>query len=340
MKTVILCGGAGTRLWPVSRKTNPKQFAKIIDNESLYQKTIKRNESFSDEIKVIVNEKQFPICKEQSESSSSLQFLLEPVGRNTAPAIALACLEADPDDILLIVPSDHLIGDKKKYDECVLIAKELAETGNLVTFGIEAKYPETGYGYIEASGNDVISFKEKPDLETAKRYISNGNYFWNSGMFCFKAKTFLDELAKSAPKILEQIKIVHQNKFQKDNAITFDLDKMMNVPDDSIDYAVMENSSIVKVVPSNFQWSDMGSYDSLYDELSKDSDQNASSGETISYNSKNNLIIAKKLVTTFDVEDLIIVDTEDALLIGKKGQSQDVKKIVDILKERNSKLLD
>lgn len=341
MKTVILCGGSGTRLWPVSRKTNPKQFAKILDNQSLYEKTIKRNEPFSDEIKVIVNEKQFPVCETQSESSSKVQFLLEPIGRNTAPAIALACLESDPEDVLLIVPSDHLIGDQKKYEECVLIAQELALGGNLVTFGIQAKYPETGYGYIEAHNNDVLSFKEKPDLETAKSYLNKGNYYWNSGMFCFQAKTFLEELGNRSPKILEKIKQVHAHKKINHNALSYNLDLMLEVPDDSIDYAVMEKSKKVKVVPSHFQWSDMGSYDSLFDELEKDYDNNACNGETINFNSKNNLILSnKRIITTFDIEDLIIVDTEDALLIGKRGKSQNVKKIVEALKSQNSTLLD
>lgn len=338
MKTVILCGGSGTRLWPVSRKTAPKQFAKILDDQSLFEKTIERNENLSEEIIVIVNEKQFSICESQTKSKT--RFLLEPIGRNTAPAIALACFEVDPEDILLIVPSDHLIGDSKSYHDCVTMAQNLASSDYLVTFGINAKYPETGYGYIEASGNNVVSFKEKPDFETAKQYVNSGNYYWNSGMFCFKAKVFLEELAIHSPEIYKQVKTVFDHKIKNNNIIKYDLELMLQVPDNSIDYAVMEKSNKVKVVPSNFMWSDLGSFDSLYEELSKDENQNATNSTTILINSKNNLILGnKRVITTFDVNDLIIVDTADALLIGKRGQSQNVKKIVDVLKVKASNLL-
>jgi mannose-1-phosphate guanylyltransferase len=342
MKTVILCGGSGTRLWPISRKTAPKQFAKIIDDQSLYEKTIERNESFSDEIMVIVNERQFPLCHKQSKSNCELSFLLEPVGRNTAPAIALACLHAKPDDILMIVPSDHLIGDQKTYNDCVLMASELAKAGNLVTFGIKARYPETGYGYIEADGNNVVSFKEKPDKSTAIQYVASGNYFWNSGMFCFQAKTFLEELQKYSPETLEATKKVYENKKVDNEAYRFDMDLMLNIPDDSIDYAVMEKSDKVKVVPSPFNWSDMGSFDSLYEEVTKDEAGNNSNENHIAFESTNNLILSghKRVIATFNVSDLVIVDTEDALLIGKKGKTQHVKEIVNKLKNSKPELLD
>lgn len=341
IKTVILCGGSGTRLWPISRKTNPKQFVQILDDKSLYQKTIERNQHFSEEILVIVNEKQFPVCKQQESATLTQQYLLEPIGRNTAPAIALACLKAAPQDILLVVPSDHLIGNQKAYQDSVLLASQMAEAGNLVTFGIKAKYPETGYGYIESKGSDVVAFKEKPDLKTATQYVQSGNYYWNSGMFCFKAETYLTELEKYAPEILEKTKHVFNHLSSEENIFNFDYDLMLQIPDDSIDYAVMEKSDKVKVVPASFDWSDMGSFDSLYDELKKDINGNVENSNHISYQSKNNLILSdKKLVATFDVDDLIIVDTKDALLVGRRGQSQDVKKIVTILQEEKSSLLD
>ena len=353
IKTVILCGGSGTRLWPISRKTSPKQFVPLLDEKSLYQKTIERNEHFSDEILVIVNEKQFPICKEQESRSISQQYFLEPIGRNTAPAIALACLASDPEDILMIVPSDHLINNQKAYKDSVMIAQQMAQDGNLVTFGIHAKYPETGYGYIEADGNNVVAFKEKPDQKTATQYVQSGNYYWNSGMFCFKAGIYLAELEKYAPQIFEKTKEVFNNQSidndQPNKVLSFKLDLMRQVPDDSIDYAVMEKSEKVKVVKATFDWSDMGSFDSLYEDIAKDTNGNSKNHEHISYQSKNNLILSdqtsdsfkgKKLIATFDVEDLIIVDTKDALLIGRRGKSQDVKKIVDILKQNESPLLE
>jgi mannose-1-phosphate guanylyltransferase len=201
MKTVILCGGSGTRLWPISRTRTPKQFAKIFNGQSLYEKTIQRNQSLSESFCVVVNDKQLPSCHGQTSGDINVNFLIEPVGRNTAAAIALAALASNPDEILLVLPSDHLIKDLENYNQSIEQAKAFAKDNKLVTFGIEAKYPETGYGYIEAQGSEVLSFKEKPDLETAKEYLKKGNYYWNSGMFCFKASTFLEELFCHSPDI-------------------------------------------------------------------------------------------------------------------------------------------
>lgn len=343
MKTVILCGGSGTRLWPISRKSTPKQFAKIFDNESLFEKTILRNKSFSNSYMVVVNKVQLPIC--QAQVSKDLQkctdFLIEPVGRNTAPAIALAAMASDPDEILLVLPSDHLIKDMNIYDNCVKQAIEMAQNNKLVTFGIKPEYPETGFGYIEAEGTSVLSFKEKPDEQTAKQYIESGNYYWNSGMFCFKAKTFLDELQKHSPEIFNEAMNTFNNKNTDSKVSNFNLADMEKIPSDSIDYAVMENSNKVSVIPSSFYWSDMGSFDSLYGELEKDQSGNTKIENHCSINSSNNLIIGnKRVIATFDVNDLIIVDTEDALLIGKKGESQKVKLLLDQVKSKSPNLLD
>ena len=343
MKTVILCGGSGTRLWPISRKSTPKQFAKIFDNESLFEKTINRNSSLSSSYMVVVNEVQLPICQSQvtKDFKDCTDFLIEPVGRNTAPAIALAALASDPEEILLVLPSDHLIKDMNVYESCVNQAIEMAKNDKLVTFGIKAKYPETGFGYIEAEGTKVISFKEKPNAQTAVQYVASGNYFWNSGMFCFKAKTFLKELKEHSPEIYAQSTSTYNNRNTQNKVSKFNLEDMQNIPSDSIDYAVMEKSSNVSVVPSPFYWSDMGSFDSLYDELDRDENGNTKNDSLCSINSTNNLIISnKKIIATFDVSDLIIVDTDDALLIGKKGESQKVKKLLEQVKEKSKELLD
>lgn len=334
MKVVILCGGSGTRLWPLSRTNYPKQFVKLFNNKSLFEKTIERNKFIAATFSIIVNEKQKSPCFEQS-SSEETEYLLEPIGRNTAPAIALSALNSDPDDILLILPSDHLIENQTNYERCVQSAIEFAKNDFLVTFGIQPTYAETGFGYIESNGNDVVSFKEKPNLETAKEYINSGNYLWNSGMFCFKAKTFLEELEKYSNDIFTSSVYANKKSSSNNKIRTFDLDDIKKIPADSIDYAVMEKSSKVKVIPSDLGWSDLGSFDSLANFISNDEDNQ------VAINSSNNLIIGnKRIVTTLDVNDLFIIDTEDALLIGKKGSSQDVKKIVDILKQKKPELLE
>lgn len=337
MKVVILCGGSGTRLWPVSRALYPKQFCQLFGKESLFQKTISRNIPLADSFSIVINQEQYFMGLDQMEEMKlelGKQFILEPVGRNTAPAIALAAFASKPDDILLIVSSDHLIEKQNEYLDVLKKAKRLAEEEKLVTFGIKPAYPETGYGYIEANGFEVKSFKEKPDQRTAENYVKAGNYFWNSGMFCFKAKTFLDELKKHAPDIYE-------NSFQtfehakKDSVLRLNLEDMKAIRADSIDYAVMEKSSLVKVVPSDIGWSDVGSFDSLYEALPKDQNGNTESENTINLGSKNNLIIGgKRLISTIDVNDMIIVDTSDALVIAKKGSTQKVKELVSEVKKK------
>jgi len=264
--------------------------------------------------------------------------MLEPVGRNTAPAIALACLSLEYDDIVLVTPSDHLIKNQIEYEAVLKKAREFASDGNLVTFGITPDYPETGYGYIESNDFDVISFKEKPDEQTAKDYIKKGNFYWNSGIFCFKAGVFLEELKNSSPEIYEMSRAAFENSVDT-NPFRIKMEDMLNIPEDSIDYAVMEKSQRVKVVPSDIGWSDLGSFDALYDELPKDEYNNTISKNSINIDSKNNLLISSdRLVATIDVDDLLIIDTSDALLVSKKGSSQKVKQVVKKLKESNSQL--
>ncbi len=343
MKTVILCGGAGTRLWPISRQKSPKQFAQIFNGESLFENTILRNKEISNSYSVVVNQTQLPLCKKQipHDLKDKTQFLIESAARNTAPAIALAALASDPDEILLILPSDHLIKDMDIYNECITAACKLAEKDKLVTFGIKAKYPETGYGYIEADGVNVKSFKEKPDLQTAISYLESGNFFWNSGMFCFKASAFLNELKEHSPEIYNQCQNTYKGLEANQDEKHFQLDDMLKIPSDSIDYAVMEKSKNVCVIPSNFYWSDLGSFDSLYEELQKTHTGNTSDENHISLESSNNLIVSdKKVIATFNVEDLLIVDTKDALLVGKRGESQKVKNLLDLVKQKDSSLLE
>lgn len=340
MINIILSGGSGTRLWPISRTLLPKQYNKIIDNESLFQKTAKRNNTLCSSRLVITNQEQYFMAQDQIEeiAMGHTQFLLEPVGRNTAPAIALACMSLEYDDIVLVTPSDHLIKNEDEYEKVLKKAKEFAEKDHLVTFGIKPTHPETGYGYIEADQFNVKSFKEKPDEKTAKSYIKEGNYYWNSGIFCFKAGVFLEELTRYSPEISEACQVAFKTVKEK-SPYRVGLEEMMNIPEDSIDYAVMEKSDKVKVVPSDIGWSDLGSFDSLYDELPKDKDSNTEADNTIHIGSSNNLLMSsERLIATIDVEDLIIVDTPDALLVSKRGSSQKVREVVKELKQRNTEL--
>ncbi len=338
MKNIILSGGSGTRLWPLSRKLMPKQFLKLFDGKSLFQKTIERNSRVCESCMVVSNMDQYFIALDDLEevgnekfNIENTKFLLEEIGRNTAPAIAFAALESDENEILFVTPSDHLIKNEEEYKKSVLRAKELAKKGYLVTFGITPNEANTGYGYIEARGEDVIKFHEKPNLEKAKEYLKRGNYYWNSGMFMFKAGVYLEELKKHSPKVYEEVLKSYEKK-QIINENQIRLKNMQNIPDISIDYAVMEKSDKIKIVKSNFKWNDVGSFDSLVNEIP--------SKEAIEIDSKNNFYYSddKKVIATIGVEDFIVIDTKDALLIAKKGKSQKVKDVVNILKEKNNEL--
>jgi len=330
MTNIILCGGSGTRLWPISRTLMPKQFVKLFDDKSLFQLTVERNSKVCDEQFIVSNTEQYFLALDQLEELNKFnnKYLLEPVGRNTAPAIALACMKLNPETIVLVTPSDHLIKNETEYEKVLKQAEELAEENNLVTFGITPSFAETGFGYIEADGFNVKAFHEKPNQETAQKYLDAGNYYWNSGMFCFKAGVFLDELQLHSPEIFQACKAALVNA-ASDDMTRVKHEDMINIPEDSIDYAVMEKSSKVKVVPSDIEWSDVGSFDALFEELPKDASGNTVNENHISIDSKNNLIYGNyRKIATVDIEDLIVVDTGDALLISKKGSSQKVKKVV------------
>ncbi len=339
MKAVVLAGGNGTRLWPISRKLMPKQFVKLFSDKSLFQMTLERNRDICSDFQIVSNEEQYFVALDQAQEMGMEceKFILEPVGRNTAAAIAISSFGFTHDDILLVLSSDHLIKNKKRYKEAVAKAKELAQDDNLVTFGITPTFAQTGFGYIEAKGYDVKAFHEKPDLKTAQKYLKNQNYFWNSGMFCFKAGLFLKELKEFSPDIYRASKKAYENATHSE-LTRIKMEDMLNIPEDSIDYAVMEKSTRVKVVPSSIGWSDMGSFDALHKELPKNENNNTKSDNLIDIDSKNNLVLARKKVALIDVSDLVVVSTNDALLISKQGSSQKVKEVVSHLKKEDSTL--
>ena len=356
MTNIILCGGSGTRLWPISRTLMPKQFVKLFDEKSLFQLTVERNSKVCASQFIVSNAEQYFLAIDQLEELNITEnkYLLEPIGRNTAPAIALACLALNSDELVLVTPSDHLIKNESEYAKVLEKAQELASQNYLVTFGIKPTFAEIGFGYIESENTyDVKAFYEKPDFATATKYLEAGNYYWNSGMFLFKVGVFLEELQKYSPEIYETSRLAFENAIGTDalasekgelkashpSLIRIKHDDMITIPEDSIDYAVMEKSKKVKVVPSDIAWSDVGSFDALYDELPKDEAGNTQNPNHISIDSKNNLIYgSERKIATVDIEDCIIVDTADALLISKKGSSQKVKNVVAKLKETNSEL--
>jgi len=336
MTNIILCGGSGTRLWPISRTLMPKQFTKLFDDKSLFQLTLKRNIKLCKSLFVVSNIEQYFLATDQLNelSQNDAHYLLEPIGRNTAPAIALACMQMAADEVVLVTPSDHLVKNEKEYENVLMKAKNFALEGNLVTFGIKPSYAETGFGYIEANDSSIEAFHEKPDIAIAQRYVDAGNYYWNSGMFCFKAGVFLKELKKYSPDVYEASKQALENSMIKNNVTRIQHDDMLKIPENSIDYALMEKSSIVKMVESNIDWSDVGSFDALYEELPKDANGNTVNDKHVSIDSYNNLIYSKnRYIATVDIEDTLIVDTGDALLISKKGSSQKVKQVVAKLRK-------
>jgi mannose-1-phosphate guanylyltransferase len=308
----------------------PKQFVKLFNGKSLFQLTVKRNQNLCEHTFVVSNQEQYFLALDQMDESLNSTFLLEPIGRNTAPAIALACFAIDKDEVVLVTPSDHLIKDEENYKKVLQRAELLAKEDYLVTFGITPTFAETGFGYIETNDEEVTAFHEKPNLATAKHYLEAGNYYWNSGMFCFKAGVFLEELKKESPEIYEKSLLAYKEA-KKEHLIRISLERMLEIPDNSIDYAVMEKSNRVKVVPSNIDWSDLGSFESLDNEIE-------SSSSVMALNSNNNLVLSEKQVAMIDVDDLIVIDTADALLISKKGSSAKVKEIVKELNLQGSEL--
>nr|WP_221444205.1 mannose-1-phosphate guanylyltransferase/mannose-6-phosphate isomerase [Rhodanobacter sp. MP7CTX1] len=347
MIPLILSGGSGTRLWPVSRKNLPKQFLNLAGEGTLFQQTITRTRQLpgvASPIVVASEDHRFLAAEQLLEVGiRDATIVLEPLARNTAPAIALGALQAqqrDSDALLLVLPADHLIGDTAAFVAAVTQAIPLAEQGWLVTFGIRPDRPETGFGYIrraEAIGNEgyrVEQFVEKPDLLTAESYLADGGYDWNSGMFLFKASRYLEELAVHAPAMLAAVREAHANASADLDFVRIDHDTFARVPDNSIDYAVMEKTQHAAVIPVDCTWSDIGSWSALWLTGDKDAEGNLREGDTLSIDSRNSLLRShdRHLLATVGIDDLIVVTTPDATLVAHRDAAQDVKKIVEQLK--------
>ena len=344
---VVLSGGSGTRLWPLSRQNQPKQFLSLMGDHSLYQETVLRVARLPGAhppVTVCSEDHRFMVGEQlQAVGVASGGILLEPAARNTAPAIALAALHVlakDADATMLVLPADHLIEDESAFRAAVESAMVLADDGWLVTFGIRPDYAETGYGYIlrgEAlgeAGYRVGRFVEKPDRETAERYVAAGDHSWNSGMFLFKAQRFLDELARFAPGMLECTRAAHAGATADLDFTRIDRHAFEACPSDSIDYAVMERTDRAAVVPVSCGWSDIGSWSSLWSVAKRDADGNRHDGDVISVDTRGSLVRAseRRMIATLGVEDLVIIDTADATLVARKDRVQDVKTLVDRLK--------
>lgn len=352
---VIMSGGVGSRLWPVSRETHPKPFMPLPDGQSLIRKTFIRAASLDNvaEILTVTNRELFFKTEDEYRQAgcaqANLSFILEPFGRNTAAAVATAAVQLDSiygsDAQMLVLAADHLIAEQPAFAEAVKKAQMLAAEGWLVTFGIRPEYPETGFGYIEAEGDSLLSgglkvrrFVEKPSLATAQGYVAAGNYYWNSGMFCFRIGTLLEELQLHVPDVLEAVRTTMDrsrlSEADKHRCLLLDADCFAGVPDISIDYALMERSAKVATVPCNIGWSDIGSWGAVSELTPADEEGNRCEGEVMLHGARNNYVQSGgRLAALVGVNDLIVVDTPDAILVAHKDSAQDVKHIVGQLKK-------
>jgi len=353
---VILAGGSGTRFWPLSRHLYPKQLLRIMGGETLIQQTMRRVVGCvsADQVLISTNSLQAESIRFQlAEWKDALQnsFLLEPEGRNTAPAIALAAcrvMESDPDGIMLVLPADHVIKEDSRFQASVSLATQLAHDGHLVTFGVKPIRPETGYGYIQPNrrvrlgsrrsliGHPVARFVEKPDAPTAQRYLRSGNYYWNSGMFVWRASVILDELARHQPALMRSVKALASKATP--NSVSEEFARAYKqLPSISIDHGVMERSSRAAVIPVAFTWSDVGNWSSLEEVAPLDRAGNVVSGKVVDFDSRNSVLYAdQRVVATIGLSDMIVVDTADATLVCPKSRAQDVKQVVELLKKQGA----
>ncbi len=342
IQPVILSGGSGTRLWPLSREAYPKQFLPLAGKLTMLQATWQRVAPIASRGPlVIANEEHRFVAAEQLQQvgAEPAAIILEPVGRNTAPAIAVAALEATRDGadaLLLVLPSDHVITDEAAFRSAVQAAANAAEAGKLVTFGIVPTGPETGYGYIKAADGQglraVERFVEKPDLDTASGYVATGQYYWNSGMFLFKASRYLQELERLQPAMLAGSRTAWQQSRRDTDFTRLDKDAFTAVPSDSIDYAVMEKTADAVVIPLDAGWNDVGSWTALRDVSQQDGDGNAHQGDVIAIDCRNTYAYGQRLVAMVGLDDVIVVETDDAVLVGKADRIQEVKTVVAQLK--------
>jgi len=342
VQPVLLSGGSGTRLWPLSREMYPKQFLPLVGDDTMLQATWKRIAPLASLPPIVVaNESHRFLAAEQLRvlDVSNPAILLEPVGRNTAPAIAAAALQAmatGGDPLLLVLPSDHVIADAQAFRAAVVLASTAAEQGALVTFGIVPTGAETGFGYIQAAAGDdvrkVLRFVEKPDASTAQGYVDAGGYYWNSGMFLFRASRYLQELERLRPDILAATRTAFAAATRDGDFIRLDKDAFATCPSESIDYAVMEKTDAAMVLPVDIGWNDVGSWSALWDVAARDADGNACRGDVIAIDSRNSYAHARRLVALVGVDDLVVVETDDAVLVAHKDRVQQVKEGVAQLK--------
>jgi mannose-1-phosphate guanylyltransferase len=327
---VILSGGVGSRLWPVSRKSMPKQYIPMFGDKSLFQLTAERNAHLVDRALIVGNKDNYLLSQADMIRAGIHQYteVIEAAPRNTAAAIAFAAFDLQSDDVILVTPSDHIITNEEAYASAIAESLTLAKQGYLATFGIKPTKPEVGYGYIEYQGNEVIAFREKPDLATAELFLEQGNFLWNSGMFCFQAGVFLEELKKFEPEIYTTSLTTWE---ARSNAFLPETETML-IPSVSIDYAVMERSEKIKVVQATFGWSDLGSFESIWEHWE---DQ----GEVHHFKQNNCVVGSTKHVEFLGVSNLMLVETPDAILVLDKSNSQDVKKIYERLERELPELV-
>lgn len=343
LQPVLLSGGSGTRLWPLSREAYPKQFLPLAGEETMLQATWQRVAAIADVAPIVVagEEHRFLVAEQLRQIGAPVPaILLEPLGRNTAPAIAAAALQAmagGEDPLLLVLPSDHVVRDPAAFREAVRVASPAAEAGALVTFGIVPTAPETGFGYIQAASGEgvrkVLRFVEKPDAATAQGYLASGDFFWNSGMFLLRASRFLEELQRFRPAIAAAVRAAHATAARDGDFIRLDKTAFADCPSDSIDYAVMEHTDAAMVLPVDFGWNDVGSWSSLWDVSAQDACGNACRGEVIAVDSRNSYAWTQRMVALVGVDDIVVVETADAVLVARKDRVQQVKEVVAQLKD-------